>query len=53
MNPLFPAVQVGLLQEWSFHKRYESSLNGEVSDGGGHQTPESANACRPPPFARP
>jgi len=26
---------------------------GEVSDGGGHDTPESANGCRPPPFARP
>jgi len=27
--------------------------NAEVSDGGGHQALESANECRPPPFARP
>ena len=27
--------------------------NAEVSDGGGQQTPESANRCRPPPFAQP
>ena len=27
--------------------------NEQVSDGGGHQAPESANGCRPPPFAPP
>lgn len=27
MNPLLPVAQVGLLQEWSFHNRYESALN--------------------------
>jgi hypothetical protein len=27
--------------------------NAEVSDGGGQRVAEYANACRPPPFARP
>jgi hypothetical protein len=27
--------------------------NAEVSDGGGHQAPESANDRYPPPFAPP
>jgi hypothetical protein len=30
-----------------------SPLNAEVSDGGGHQAPESVNDRHPPPFARP
>ena len=34
-----------------FHKKRVATPNGEVSDGGGHQAPESANGCRPPPFA--
>ena len=31
----------------------EWQQNAEVSDGGGHLTPESADECRPPPFAQP
>jgi hypothetical protein len=32
---------------------FAAQANGEVSDGGGHKAPESANRCGPPPFARP